>query len=80
MPERPTKVVKKKQLAAEVTEALINSNYVHKNSQNTEKKYSKLIVWDFEMKDVLEKEARKRGLSVTALIKYCVAKGISNDE
>lgn len=76
MAERPTKEVKKKQLAKEVTNSLINIKSNDSNQKNT-KKYSKLIVWDIGMKDVLEYEAGKRGLSVTALIKHCVAKEIS---
>ena len=76
MGERPTRTVKKKQLATEVTDALINSKQVRKSNKNAEKKYSKLIVWDKKMKDVLEEEAKKRGISSTALIKYCVAKEI----
>lgn len=76
MAERPAKKVKKKQLATEVTNALINIQNNESTHKNTEK-YSKLIVWDIGMKDILEYEAGKRGISVTALIKYCVAKEIS---
>ena len=79
MGERPTRIVKKKQLATEVTDALINSKQVRK-SKNAEKKYSKLIVWDNKMKDLLEEEAKKRGISSTALIKYCVAKELINSD
>ena len=73
MGDRPAKQVKKKQLAKEVTDALISTT---NSSKNTEK-YSKLIIWDIGMKNILEYEAERRGISVTALIKYCVAKEIS---
>ena len=75
MAERPTKEVKK-QLAKEVTSALIDIKNANVNKKS-KIKYSKLIVWDIGMKDILEYEASKRGLSVTALIKHCVAKELS---
>lgn len=79
MAERPAKKVKKK-LATEVTDALISYEQKLAEPANSKEKYKKLIVWDNYMKEILEREADKRGISVTAFIKFCVAKEIKNYE
>ena len=74
MAERPTKEIKKKSLAKEATTDLIQGKYIAKDSG---KKYKKLIIWDAEMKDILEIESKKRSMTITGFIKYCVAKEIN---
>ena len=73
MAERPTKKVIKKSLASEVTTDLIQGS--PKNKSNN--KYRKMIVWDGKMKEIIECESKKRGMSTTGFIKYCVAKELS---
>lgn len=51
---------------------------VKEYSKDEGKKFQKSIVWDAKMKPVLEKEAKKRGMTVAGFIKYCVAKEIND--
>lgn len=37
-----------------------------------QKKYRKEIIWDAEMKEILEAAAKKKGMTVSGFIKYCV--------
>lgn len=74
MADRPTREPKKK-LATEVTNALISGGKINKS--NKKEKYSKLIIWDIRMKEILEKEAMERDMSVMTFVKYCVAKEIN---
>ena len=77
MAERPTKEIKKKQLAKEVTNELISSK-VTKTNNVIDNKYRKLIVWDISMKQILDREAIKRNMTSTGFIKYCVTKEIGD--
>lgn len=53
---------------------LINRNF---GTEDKSKKYRKEIIWESDMKDILESESKKRGMTVTGFIKYCVAKEIN---
>lgn len=44
--------------------------------KNKLRKYRKEVVFDYDLKDVLEKESKKRGMTVSGFIKYCVMKEI----
>lgn len=41
------------------------------------KKYQKSLVFDYDMKDILNREAKSRGMTVAGFIKYCIMKEIN---
>ncbi|MGN1032464.1 MAG: hypothetical protein ACI4PU_03305 [Intestinibacter sp.] len=57
--------------------ANIAKDLIEGNIETTSKKYRKEIVFDRDMKHILEREAAKRGMNVTSFIKYCVMKEIN---
>ena len=72
---RPTGTAKKKQAKENIVKDLIEGNI----KPITEgKKYRKEIVFDSEIKNQLESEAKKRGLTVTGFIRYCVMKELND--
>lgn len=58
-----------------IVEELINTSTNEKKAG--EKKFQKLLVFDFEMKEILERESKKRGMTVAGFIKYCIMQEIN---
>ena len=65
---RPTGTGQKANIARDLIEG---------NIQTETKKYRKEIVFDGEMKHILERESAQRGMNVTSFIKYCAMKEIN---
>ena len=65
---RPTGTGQKANVARDLIEG---------NIQTETKKYRKEVVFDGEMKHILERESAKRGMNVTSFIKFCVMKEIN---
>ena len=65
---RPTGTGQKANVARDLIEG---------NIQTETKKYRKEIVFDGEMKHILERESAKRGMNFISFIKYCVMKEIN---
>ena len=57
-----------------VARELMNKSF---SSEDKSKKYRKEIIWESDMKDILESEAKKRGMTVSGFVKYCVMKEIN---
>lgn len=41
------------------------------------KKFQKSLVFDYDMKDILERESKKRGMTTAGFIKYCIMKELN---
>lgn len=54
------------------------SDIINKTSQlEKNKKFQKSLVFDYDMKDILERESKKRGTTTAGFIKYCIMKKLN---